>query len=178
VIGVSLEYSAESFGLERGREGLLMRNLAMGLALGLAAVSLAGCKKEGEFTEADAATWADATQAAWVSMDLAKIEAVYAHDLVGFDPGAAPLAKDWATWHKLNGGFAAMKFNAMTVADRKIQILSHRVFVVSGTATLTSKDGPMKLAKDRFTDVYQMQKDGKWLIVNEHVSFVPEATKG
>jgi ketosteroid isomerase-like protein len=33
----------------------------------------------------------------------------------------------------------------------------------------------MKSADMRFTDVYRRQDDGKWLIVNEHVSMKPAA---
>ena len=50
-------------------------------------------------------------------------------------------------------------------------------FIASGTATLTSTDGPTKSATMRFTDVYERQADGRWLIVNEHVSMKPEEKK-
>ena len=68
-----------------------------------------------------------------------------------------------------------MKFVHLDVASRKIQLLDADHFIVSGTADMTSKDGPMKSAAMRFTDVYERQTDGKWLILNEHVSMKPEA---
>ena len=144
------------------------------LALALAA---AGCQKAPPpaISEADAAAAADATQTVWTSMDAAKVEALYTKDIVGFDPSAAPLSTDWANWDKLQKAFADMKFDGITVPDRKIQILDADTFVASGTATMTSKDGKVKSAEMRFTDVYQKQADGKWLIANEHVSFVPKA---
>jgi ketosteroid isomerase-like protein len=128
-------------------------------------------------SDTDAAAAADATQAAWTSMDGAKIDAVYAPDVVGFDPVAAPLSTDRANWTKLQQGFAAMKFNHIDVADRKIQILDGNTFVVSGTATMTSTDGPVKSMPLRFTDVYHKQADDSWKIVNEHTSQVPKAAK-
>ena len=126
-------------------------------------------------SDADATAAADAAQAAWISMDAAKIDAVYAPDVVGFDPVAAPLSTDRANWTKLQQGFAAMKFDHVDVADRKIQILDADTFVVSGTATMTSTDGPVKSMPLRFTDVYHRQADGSWKIANEHTSTVPKA---
>lgn len=150
-----------------------------------AALALAGCGEQGAapaaqadaavISEADAATAADATQLAWASKDVAKIDALYAPDVVGFDPMVAPLSTDRGNWTKLQQGFADMKFDDIKVAERKIQVLDADTFVVSGTAAMTSKDGPMKTATMRFTDVYQRDADGKWWIVNEHVSLPPEA---
>jgi ketosteroid isomerase-like protein len=126
-------------------------------------------------SEADASAAADATQVAWASADPAKIEAVYANNVVGFDPADPPLSTTWENWDRLQKGYAAMKFDHLDVASRKIQLLDADHFIVSGTADMTSKDGPMKSAAMRFTDVYERQTDGKWLIVNEHVSMRPEA---
>ncbi|MGH6786136.1 MAG: YybH family protein [Novosphingobium sp.] len=149
------------------------------LALVGAVATLGACQNQPAATaaalsEADAAAAVDAVQAAWVTMDAAKIEAVYAKDVVAFDVMDPPLSTTWDNWHKLQQGFAAMKFDKIDVPDRKIQILDSDTFVASGTGTL-SGSGELKEAKMRFTDVYQKQADGTWLIVNEHVSFVPEA---
>jgi ketosteroid isomerase-like protein len=130
-----------------------------------------------KISAADAAAAVEAAQAAWVSMDAAKIDALYAPDVVGFDPIAAPLSTERATWTKLQHGFAAMKFDHVDTPDRKIQILNDDTFVVSGTATFTSKDGPLKSMPMRFNDVYQKQPNGSFLIVNEHVSVVPSPEK-
>ena len=150
------------------------------IALVGALATLSACQKgpaaAAAVSEADATAVADATQTAWVTMDAAKIEAAYAKDIVAFDVMDPPLSTTWDNWHKLQQGFAAMKFDKIDVPDRKIQILDGDTFVVSGTGTMTGS-GEMKEAGLRFTDVYQKQADGKWLIVNEHASFVPEAPK-
>jgi ketosteroid isomerase-like protein len=158
-----------------------MKRMMTALVLCALTISTAACDKQAEkamVTEAEASAAADAAQAAWTSMDVAKIEAIYAEDIVGFDAMAPALSTEWATWHAFQEGFAAMKLDAITVPDRKIQILDGDTFVVSGTGTLTSKEGELKSVDMRFTDVYQKQADGKWLIVNEHVSLKPEAPKG
>jgi uncharacterized protein (TIGR02246 family) len=149
-------------------------------ALLVASTAIAACNQKAAapapaaaVSEADATAAADATQAAWTTMDVAKIDAVYAPDVVGFDPADPPLSTTWDNWHKLQQGFAAMKFDGISVPDRKIQLLDDDTFVVSGTGNLTSTAGEMKAATMRFTDVYEKQADGRWLIVNEHVSFAP-----
>jgi len=128
-----------------------------------------------KLTDAQAAAVADAAQQAWTSMDAAKIDSVYASNIIGFDPVAPPLSTDRGNWTRLQQGFAAMKFNQLSIPDRKIQILDDDTFIVSGIAQFTSKDGPVKAMPMRFTDVYQRQPGGKFLIVNEHVSQVPPA---
>jgi hypothetical protein len=128
-----------------------------------------------KLTDAQAAAIADAAQLAWTSMDAAKIDSVYGANIIGFDPMAPPLSTDRGNWTRLQQGFAAMKFNQVNIPDRKIQILDDNTFVVSGIAQFTSKDGPVKAMPMRFTDVYQRQPGGKFLIVNEHVSQVPAA---
>lgn len=157
---------------------------ALAAVLALAAVTSA-CNKAAEpatekaavVSETDAAAVADATQAAWISGDAAKIEAAYAKDVIAFDPVDPPLSTTWENWDKLQKGFAAMKFDHIDVPDRKIQSLDANHFIVSGTGSMTSASGPMKAAAMRFTDVYSRQSDGKWLIVNEHVSMKPEPEK-
>jgi len=154
---------------------------AMTAALSIASMTGA-CNKAAEpsapaatsVSEEDAAAVADATQAAWVSQDAAKIEAAYAKDVVAFDPVDPPLSTTWENWDKLQKGFADMKFDRIDVPDRKIQTLDADHFIVSGTGAMTSTSGPVKSAAMRFTDVYERQADGKWLIVNEHVSMKPE----
>ena len=127
-------------------------------------------------SQADATAAADATQAAWTSMDKAKIESVYAQNVVAFDPADPPLSTTWENWDKLQAGFAAMKFDHMSAPDRNIQLLDADTFIVSGTGDMTSSTGTVKQATMRFTDVYRRQADGRWLIVNEHVSMKPTAS--
>jgi ketosteroid isomerase-like protein len=154
---------------------VLLTSLCAGILTASACYKAPGAKPA--VSEADAAAAADATQAAWVTMDVAKIEAPYARDVVAFDPVDPPMSTTWENWDRLQKGFAAMKVDKMSVPDRKIQILDADNFIVSGTADFTSTDGPMKLGSMRFTDVYHRQSDGKWQIVNEHVSMKPEAPK-
>jgi ketosteroid isomerase-like protein len=132
---------------------------------------------EMKISDAEAAAAADAAQAAWTSMDAAKIDSVYASNVVGFDPVAPPLSTERGNWTKLQQGFAAMKFNHLDVTGRTIQVLDANTFVVSGLAHFTSKDGPVKAMPMRSTDVYARQPGGKFLIVNEHVSQVPAESK-
>lgn len=159
-----------------------MKHFATAAALSVL-LTLGACQEKADapaaamaaVTETDATAAADATQVAWASKDVAKIEALYAKDVVAFDPMEAPLSTTWDNWHRLQQGFADMKFDKVSATDRKIQILDANTFIVSGTADLSSPDGPMKTAKMRFTDVYHRADDGKWWIVNEHVSMPPEA---
>jgi ketosteroid isomerase-like protein len=161
----------------------LTRKAAFGL-LCAASTAMTACNREAPVapaaaaavSEADAAAAADAAQAAWTSMDAAKIEAVYAPEIVAFDPGAPALSTSWDNWHKLQQGFAAMKLDKVSVPDRKLQLLDSNTFVASGTANFTSTNGAVKKLALRFTDVYRKQADGRWLIVNEHASIAPPAS--
>jgi hypothetical protein len=142
-----------------------------------AQTSVPAAQTEMKISDAEAAAAADAAQTAWTSMDATKIDSVYASNVIGFDPIAPPLSIDRGNWTKLQQGFAAMKFDHIAVPDRRIQVLDANTFIVSGTAQFTSKDGPVKAMPMRFTDVYQRQPGGKFLIVNEHVSQVPPTPK-
>ncbi|MDE2596361.1 MAG: DUF4440 domain-containing protein [Sphingomonadales bacterium] len=137
------------------------------------ATSPALATASGTFSETDAARLADATQAAWVSMDIARFEAPYSKDIVSFDPTSPLLVADWSGFHQIQVIFARAKVDGLTVPDRKIQLLDDSTFIVSGTGQATSKTGPQKRFSLRFSDVYHRQTDGQWLIVNEHISLVP-----
>lgn len=128
-------------------------------------------------SEADATAIQDKTEGVWKSMDAKAIDALYAPDVVGFDVSAPPLSTDRANWTKLQEGFAGMKLDKATDMERKIQVLDADTFVASGTTEMSSATVPANVFKLRFTDVYEKQADGKWLIVNEHVSAVPAAPK-
>ncbi len=155
-----------------------MKNVAfLGAAALFSAVNLAGAFKAAptaSFSEADAAKIADATQAAWVSQDVAKFEAPYSKDIVSFDPTSKVLVTTWEGFHQIQLIFAQLKMDRMTVPDRKIQLLDDATFVVSGTGQGTSTKGRLKRFALRITDVYRRQADGTWLIVTEHISLVPK----
>jgi ketosteroid isomerase-like protein len=108
-------------------------------------------------------------------MDGAKIDALYAPDVVGFDVVAPPLSTDRANWTKIQQGFAAMKFDHLAITQSKTQILDGDVFIFSSVGNLTSTAGSVKAMSIRCTDVFRKQADGKFLIVNEHCSSVPGA---
>ncbi len=156
-------------------------------AIGLVAMAalLAGCQSQPNATakpaaaaplisEADATKLADATEAAWLSMDAARIKALYAPGIVGFDIAAPPLATDRATWDKQQDAFAAAKLDKSVTKQRHIQVLDGDTFVVSGVWDLTSTATPANDARLRCTDVYEKAADGTWPIVNEHCSLAPK----
>lgn len=162
-----------------------LRTLSLTLALG-AVSATTGCHRHGGYGErhdhhsavmsdADAVKITDATVATWQSMDAAKIDALYAPDVVGFDVSSAPLSTDRANWTKLQQAFAAMKFDHLAIAQSKTQILDGDNFIFSSVGNLTSTAGSLKALTIRCTDVYRRQGDDKFLIVNEHCSSVPGA---
>ena len=161
-----------------------LKTLSLTVALGAVSATTACHRDDGDkhgehaatmISDADAAKVTDATVAAWQSMDAAKIDALYAPDVVGFDVAAAPLSTDRANWTKLQQGFAAMKFDHATITQSKTQILDGEDFIFSSVANLTSTAGSVKALAIRCTDVFRKQADGKFLIVNEHCSAVPGA---
>jgi len=162
-----------------------LRTLSLTLALSAACATTA-CHRDGDYgdkpdhhgailSDADAAKITDATVATWQSMDAAKIDALYAPDVVGFDVSAAPLSTDRANWTKLQQGFAAMKFDHLAITQSKTQIIDPDAFIFSSLGKLTSTTGTVKALPIRCTDVYRKQADDKFLIVNEHCSAVPGA---
>ena len=163
-----------------------LRTLSILFALGAVSATTA-CHRDGDYadkhdhhsdttlTDADAAKITDATVATWQSMDASKIDGLYAPEVVGFDVSAAPLSTDRANWAKLQQGFAAMKFDHLTITQSKTQILDPDTFIFSSVGNLTSTAGTVKALPIRCTDVYRKQADDKFLIVNEHCSSVPGA---
>jgi len=123
-------------------------------------------------TEAEAAAIVDGAQAAWSSADTAKIMAAYKEGGVWFDPVAVEPSADRATQTKWTDGFTAMKLSEMSIANRNIQVLDGDTIVASGIATLKSGTAGEPVTF-RYSDVYEKQADGKWLIVHEHLSALP-----
>ena len=152
-------------------------------AIVLAATATASCNKAesakaapaaAAMSDADAAKLADATVDVWKSMDAAKIKALYAPSVEAFDFAAPTLSKDRAEFDKRQDVFAAAKLDGATQVERKIQILSPDVVVMSGTWNMTSSSTPANNGAVRCTDVFQKDAAGKWPIVNEHCSTVPK----
>ena len=113
---------------------------------------------------------------AWKSTDAAKIKALYAPSVEAYDFVAPGLAPDRAEFDKRQDAFAAAKLDGAKQVERKIQVLSPDVFVMSGTWDLSSSTMPANNATVRCTDVFQKDASGNWTIVNEHCSPVPKAT--
>ncbi len=86
-----------------------------------------------------------------------------------FDPATAQTGL--AEWFKTEPAYTA---NAM-----ETQILDADTVVVSGLATMDFKrNGRPTWIVQRFTDVWQKQADGQWLIAASHVSNAPQPVAG
>src|SRR5207302_842303 len=113
-----------------GGKGLPMNRIVTFASLAALAIAAAGCQKtapaaqdQPKLTESEAAAIADKTQAEWVSMDVPREEALYARDVVGFDPVDPKLSSDWANWDRLQQEFVKEKFDGLKITERKIQVL-------------------------------------------------------
>ena len=153
------------------------------LALAATTVAVGGCQKAATapaaatataISEVEAGKIDDAAEAAWASMDAAKIKAVYGANIVGFDGSTPGLAHDRVAWDKLQDAFAAAKIDKIEQKDRVIQVLDADTFVVSGVFDVTSSASPGNAVTLRCTDVFQKAADGTWPVVNEHCSNTPK----
>jgi len=161
-----------------------MKSAVITFAIVLAAAGTTGCNKaesvhatatgQGTVSDADAAKVADATVETWKSMDAAKIKALYAPSVEAFDFVVPGLAKDRAEFDKRQDAFAAAKLDGAKQVERKIQVVSPDVFVMSGTWDMTSTAMPANNSTVRCTDVFQKDASGNWPIVNEHCSAAPK----
>ncbi|HMI41288.1 MAG TPA: nuclear transport factor 2 family protein [Sphingomicrobium sp.] len=150
--------------------------------LAVSLIALAACKPQEPAkapeaaamvpTDAEAAKIVDDAEAAWTSVDTAKIMASYKEGAVMFDVVAAGPSTDRATQNKWTDGFTAMKLTENSIADKHVQVLDADTIIASGIATLKSGDKGEPVMF-RYTDVYEKQPDGKWMIVHEHLSTPP-----
>ena len=139
--------------------------------------ALAACQQpaaQPPVTEAQAEQIARAAEATFTSGDLGKIMDQYADNAVMIDASTA----DPSTDRKVQSGwaktFVSMKPANFQVAGRHIQLVGPDAFVSSGIERFTVEAGAARpTVSARFTDVFQRQKDGKWKIINEHVSMPP-----
>lgn len=152
--------------------------LALSMVAGLGA--LAACKQTVEAptpaavpTDAEAAAIVDASEAGWTSADTGKIMAAYKAGGVWFDPVAVEPSADRATQTKWTDGFTAMKLTEKSISAKNVQVLDADTIVASGIATFQGGAGTDPVTF-RYTDVYEKQSDGKWLIVHEHLSIPAE----
>ena len=139
--------------------------------------ALAACQQpaaQPPVTEAQAEQIARAAEATFTSGDLGKIMDQYADNAVMIDASTA----DPSTDRKVQSGwaktFVSMKPANFQVAGRHIQLVGPDAFVSSGIERFTVEAGAARpTVSARFTDVFQRQRDGKWKIINEHVSMPP-----
>jgi ketosteroid isomerase-like protein len=144
----------------------------------LSALATTACAKapsgQPPVTEAEAAKIAAAAEANFTTGDVNKIMDQYASGAVMID-AATP---DPSTDRKVQTGWART-FNSMAPANyevvgRHIQLIGGDAFVSSGIERFTVAAGAARpTVSARFTDVFQRQSDGRWKIVNEHVSMPP-----
>lgn len=145
----------------------------------LCCLVLAACGQPAPPPAPDAVTQAEAEQvfaatvAEWQSMDAARIKAVYAPDFAGFDFGGG-LITDRAAWDKAQDGFAAAQFDQIELSARKIQLLGPDAFLVSALGKDISSANPQTSVTFRCTDAFQRAANGKWLVVSEHCSGLPD----
>lgn len=118
-------------------------------------------------------------EAALKARDAAALAAFYAPGAVSIHPTQNALDKfDPATaqaglaeWFKSEPAF--------TVNTMETQILDADSVVVSGLVTMDFKrNGRPTWIVQRFTDVWQKQADGQWLIAASHVSNAPQPVAG
>lgn len=140
-------------------------------------IGLSGCQQAAEvpaapvaISESDAEIIANRNEVELASTNAARVKAIYARDIVAFDPGVPALMTDRAAFDKAQDDFVAMKFDSFGRKERKVQVLDADTFIVSGTSDMASTTVPGNKGTFRYSEVYQKQPDGKWLIVNEHVS--------
>jgi ketosteroid isomerase-like protein len=147
---------------------------AVALAFAVSACNQAAEPAAAEpISDADAAGIADSTVETWMSMDAARIKALYAPTVVAFDFSAPDLVTDRTAFDEIQDGFAAAKFDAATQLSRDIKVLDADTIVMNGAWDISSSSIPENKASVRCTDVFEKDEAGNWLIVSEHCSPVP-----
>lgn len=144
----------------------------------IAILAATGACKRVESAKVDEATMTKASDAmisTVLSGDVSKVDALYAKDIIAVDPIAADFATDSDGIHKFNQGFMDMKVDKLAFTERHFQALDDEDFIVTAKLHMESSAGPVKAADFRVTDSFRKQPDGKFLIVNEHVSFAAPA---
>lgn len=152
--------------------------------LACAALLVAGCEVRSDQAreaaggagpaQAEAEKIVGEAHAAFVGGDAFKIMAHYAPGAVMFDPAHRDPTADrniqtqWAT------EFVAMKPGDLVMNPAQVQRLDDDTMVASGIANFTGEiGGTRRLLHARYSQVFQKQADGHWLIVHEHMSMPP-----
>ena len=138
----------------------------------------AGCTKaptgQSPVTAAQAEQIATAAEATFTSGDLGKVMDQYADNAVMIDAAKPDPSADRKVATESARGFISMKPGDYHVIGRRIQLLGPDAFISSGIEQFTVAAGTARpTLSARFNDVFQRQGEGKWKIVNEHVSMPP-----
>ena len=148
-------------------------------SLVVATISLAACQPptaNPPVTETQATQIATAAEANFTTGDLGKIMDQYAGNAVMIDAATVDPSADRKVQSGWAKNFVSMKPADYQVAGRHIQLLGPDAFISTGIEHFTVEAGAARpTVSARFTDVFQRQADGKWKIVNEHVSMPPTA---
>jgi len=138
----------------------------------------AGCQQKAgtnpPVTAAEAAAIAERAEASFTTGDIKQVMDQYAPGAVMIDAASPIPSTDRKVQTGWGQAFVSMQPADYKVVDRQIQLLGPDAFVSSGVETFTVAAGQARpTVSARFTDVFQRQKDGRWRIVNEHVSMPP-----
>jgi len=144
----------------------------------IAMAALGACKQapsgQTPVTEAEAQKIAADAEATFTGGDLGKIMEQYADNAVMIDASKPDPSADRKVATDSARTFVSMKPADYHVIGRHIQLLGPDAFVSSGVEQFTVAAGAARpTVSARFNDVFQRQADGKWKIVNEHVSMPP-----
>ena len=145
-----------------------------------ATLLLAACQQPAAHpavTEAEAQKIALDAESTFTTGDLGKIMDHYADQAVMIDASTVNPSTDRKIQTGWAKNFISMKPADYQVADRHIQLVGPDAFISTGIERFTVGAGTARpTVSARFTDVFQRQSDGKWKIVNEHVSMPPTPT--
>jgi ketosteroid isomerase-like protein len=130
----------------------------------------------GTISQKQAESIADRMVETWESGDAARIKALYAPTIIGYDSGAPTMSTNRSTWDKLQDGFATAGFDRIDVNKRVIQILDSDTFVITHEGTDVSSKTAGVAWPFRCTEVFQKGRGGRWQIVNENCSVPPKAS--
>ena len=145
-----------------------------------ATLLLAACQQPAArpaVTEAEAQMIALDAESTFTTGDLGKIMDHYADQAVMIDASTVNPSTDRKIQTGWAKNFISMKPADYQVADRHIQLVGPDAFISTGIERFTVGAGTARpTVSARFTDIFQRQSDGKWKIVNEHVSMPPTPT--
>lgn len=155
------------------------------LMLGVA-LALAGCKvRNGDaqklagpsaatLSQSDGEKIVAQAHAAFTGGDAFKIMEHYAPGAVMFDAGHRDPSADRNLQTQWVTEFIAMKPGDLVMNPAQVQVLDGDTMVASGIANFTGEVGGTRhLLHARYSQVFEKQAGGNWLIVHEHMSMPP-----